>query len=96
MSGKGLFRKVQEIITYFFVTCDDKASVSAAKPMMYEEGQRSANVFLEVRGGGSIITNTQKQRNSVAANTAPVTIVPRKVSQEPVFLARSMRRQSIA
>ena len=50
--------------------------------------------FWEVRGGDNIIC-AQKPRNLGATNTVPIIVVPRRVSQKPVFLAGSMRWWSI-
>ena len=73
------------------MTCDDKASVAAAKSVMYREEQREAVFFSWWGGGvrgGNIIMRAQKIRNCVSANTVPVTVVPCTVIQEPVFLVR--------
>ena len=51
--------------------------------------------FLDIRGG-NIITGAQKYRNSVAANTVPVTKVPHTVTQESLFLVVILRRRSVA
>ena len=71
---------------------DDEASFAADKYVTYINVCATADVFsLGVRGG-NIITCKQKKRNLVAANTVPVTIVPRTFSQAPMFLERRIRQ----
>ena len=74
------------------MTYNDEASVAAAKSMTYIQVQIAAVAFvLEVRGGNLIMR--KKSRNSVAANTVPVTVVPSTVRQEPVYLELRMRQR---
>ena len=47
-------------------------------------------------GGLTSYRAHKKSRNYVAANIVPVNLAPRVVTQEPVFLARSMRWRSDA
>ena len=50
--GKGSPSKVEELITYFVVTCNDEASVAEDKSGTYFEGLITAISFLlKVRGG---------------------------------------------
>ena len=58
--GEGSFSEVQELITQFIVTFDDKASVDEDKSMAYGEGQREAVTFVLEIKGVNIITCTQK------------------------------------
>ena len=75
--------------------CGDKASFATDKYVMYINGCATAVAFaLDVRGG-NIITCAQKTRNPVAANTVPVTVVPRTFSQAPMVLARRIRQWSV-
>ena len=50
--GKGSPSKVEELITYFVVTCNDEASGDAAKYVTYREVQRASFVFFWRLGGG--------------------------------------------
>ena len=43
--GKGLLIKVQVIVTHFVVTCNDEASVDAAKSVTYREACYAAVTF---------------------------------------------------
>ena len=45
-------------------------------------------------GGGSYCVH-KKSQNFVAANTVPITVVPRTFIQAPVFLARRIRQQLV-
>ena len=75
---------------HFVVICDNEVSIAAAKSVKYGEERRAVvALFLEVRGG-NIITRAKKTRNSVAANTVLITIVPHTVRPEAVFFVRRM------
>ena len=43
--AEGLLRDIQELVMHFIVTCDDEASVTAAKPVTYREEMNVAVVF---------------------------------------------------
>ena len=52
--------KLEEFVTHFVVTCDDKTSFAVANPVMYTEGYGKVVEFsLKVRGG-NIITRSLK------------------------------------
>ena len=62
--------------------------------MTYIEGCATDIAFsLKVRRG-NIITCTLKIKNSIAANTVPVIVVPRTFIQTPLFLVHSIRHWS--
>ena len=88
--------EVQELFLHFVVTFDDNSSVAAANSVIHGEVRRaSVALFFKVRRG-NIILRAQKNKNYVAANNVPVTVVPHTVSQEHVFLARKTRQWSVA
>ena len=80
-------REVWEFGTHFVVVSDDEASFAEDNYVTYINGCATAAVFSLGVKGGNIITCKQKTRNPVAANTVPVTVVPRTFSQAPMFLA---------
>ena len=70
------------------MTCDDKTSVVEANHVNHRKFLLATVKFtLKVRKV-NVITCTQKYRNSIAASTAPFTIVPHTINQEPIRLAR--------
>ena len=42
-----LSSEIEDFITHFIVTCDDKSSLAAAKSLMYEKGLRAAIAFFK-------------------------------------------------
>ena len=94
MRGEDFSSKVEDLITHFVVACDDKASVDVANSGMYGERCGAAVDLFKFRGC-YIITCAQKSQKFVADDTVPVTVVPHKFSQAPVFLAHRMRRKSV-
>ena len=82
MSGE-----VDDLITYLVVICNEKTYVAAAELVTHIQGlQETVKFLLKVRRF-NVITYTQKSRNYVAASTVLVTVLPCKLSQEPMCLA---------
>ena len=49
--GGGLSREIQELVTHFVVTCNNEASVAAAKSATYVEVRRASVAFIWGLGG---------------------------------------------
>ena len=47
---EGLPSEVEDLVMHFILMCDNKASVTAARSVMYGEGPRAAVTFLWLGG----------------------------------------------
>ena len=48
--GEGSSSKVKNLVTHFFVTCDDDSSVASANSVMERERLRATVIFFKVMG----------------------------------------------
>ena len=91
-----LFCKVDDLIKYLIVMCDDDTAIRADHRVT---GRKVLHVtialVLEVRGV-KVVTITLKFQNSIAVSTEPVIELPRTLSQSPVYLACRKSRFSNA
>ena len=85
--------EVEKLVMHLVMSLNDKPSLSVGKYMTYIKGLRSTITFLKFRGK-TLECAHKKLWNSMAGSTVRVTVVPRRVRQQPVCLTRRNMQRS--